>query len=105
MIRVTTPPVWVLGPTGNQVSATTSAAKVQIPNAGDGNRAWYVAVQSSALAYVKLQKYSASAAVTVNDFMVNANAPVILATGQYDGLSYLADSGTVKVNITPVEMN
>lgn len=88
--------------TGTQIAATTVSASVALPNNSAGVLGQHVLVQADGLAYVKLTVGSTTAA-TVNDLMVNSTYPLMLVSGGADHLAALASTGTVHVNVLPVE--
>lgn len=107
-------PVWLVpasfggagnGTTGGvQLSSTNpTATNSALPTTAAGGRPVAVYVQALGNGYCRLQIGSGNNA-TVNDIAVTANNPVCLPVGAYTFISFLADAGTVKCNVTALEM-
>ena len=85
------------------VSITTSgvSASATIPNDSAGNLPRYVRVASTAAAYVRLGKTSATAVTT--DILVQPADAFILAVGGNDKIAAIQDTAAGKVQISPLE--
>ena len=89
------------GPTGMTVVAGATAASTPIPNASDGNRARVVRLMVTGNLYVKFSK--GGTAATVNDMLLSPNFDVLIDCKQFDTISYIQETASAKLNITPLE--
>lgn len=94
--------VYSVNATGTQVTSSGTSAVVAIPNAADGNKARFVRILTSGLAYVR-PGFSGTTC-TVNDILCNSNFDLVLNVRGFTHIAYLQESAGAKINITPIEV-
>jgi hypothetical protein len=92
-------PVFATGTT--LTLSTTASAATAIPNNAAGQRAKFVRVSVTGSAYIKFG--GASVTATANDALINVGDATIFHVQPWSNFSAIADSGTPKINVVPVE--
>lgn len=101
-MRIVPPPILSIDKTGIQISATTVSAQNAVPTDNSNNLPVALYIMCNGAAYVKLGPTGVVA--TVNDIAINPNTPLILRCSHaYGFIACLAATGTVLVNVSPIE--
>jgi hypothetical protein len=90
-----------LGAVGATYTSSGVSVSQPIPNASDGNRARCVLLTTTGYVYVKYTRGAGTC--TTNDHMISPNFPMIVNCRQFDTISYLQETASAKINITPLE--
>jgi hypothetical protein len=82
--------------------STTASAATAIPNNAAGQRAKLVRVSVTGSAYIKFGTGSGVTATT-NSTLINVGDATTFPVAAFDHFSAIADTGTPKINVVPVE--
>lgn len=93
---------YLVGATGATVTSSGTSASVAIPNNAAGVRARVVRLQCTGNVYVKFT--SGAGTCTNQDMLLSPNYDVMVHCKNFDTISYLQETASAKLNITPMEV-
>jgi hypothetical protein len=105
-------PIWIMpftnggagaaGAGSIQLTSTGTSVNAALPTDSTGARPKYIYVQAANTGYFRLTVGAGTAVVT--DVMVTASNPIVMHTSQFTFANFISDTGTVKCNVSALEM-